>query len=114
MAICLVCDLPYMTRKEIDEMAQSGMPVEEVERWVSLRFRLKITSTTLREHRDKCRKSITWMRKLLEGAPLEPGVFVYFDPRRKPFCKTKTQETIQHLLRSLLQRKDKSPTRVDS
>ena len=92
MAICLVCDLPYMTRKEIDEMAESGMPVEEVERWAGLRFRLKITSTMLREHRDKCRKGVTWMRKLLEGAPPEPSVLVYFDLKRETLVWTKAQE----------------------
>src|SRR5713226_3969850 len=97
MAICLVCNLPYMTRKEIEEMVHSGMPIEEVERWVGLRFRLKITSTVLREHRDRCQKSVTWMRKLLEGALPEPSVFVYFDPR-KAQVQTKTQEVLRDTL----------------
>ncbi len=93
MAICLVCDLPYMTRKEIEEMVHNGMPIEEVERWVGLRFRLKITATMLGEHRDRCQKGVTWIRKLLEGASPGPSVFVYFDPRRKTVVQTKTQET---------------------
>jgi hypothetical protein len=73
-----------MTRKEIEEMVHSGMPSEDVERWVGLRFRLKITSTTLREHHDRCRKGVMWMRKLLEGTPPEPSILVYFDKGRNP------------------------------
>lgn len=91
MAICLVCDLPYMTRKEIEETVHSGMPIEEVERWVGLRFRLKITPKMLREHREKCLKSVTWMRKLLEGGSPEPSIFIYFDSR-KAQPQTKIQE----------------------
>ncbi|OLD04905.1 MAG: hypothetical protein AUJ07_02750 [Crenarchaeota archaeon 13_1_40CM_3_53_5] len=84
MAICLVCDLPYMTRREIEETVRSGMPVEEVESWVGLRFRLKITSTVLREHHDRCQQGLAWMRKLLEGGSPEPSVLVYFNPQQKP------------------------------
>ncbi len=92
MAICFVCDLPYMTRKEIEEMVYSEMPIEEVERWVGLRFRLKITSIVLREHRDRCQRGVAWMRKLLEGTPPEPSLLVYFDLRRETIVQTKAQE----------------------
>ena len=49
---CEVCDLPFRTRKEIEDHIDLGLGVEELESWVLERFNFTVSQDSLVSHKD--------------------------------------------------------------
>ncbi len=77
---CGVCDLPYKTRKEIEGMLRGGWTPEDLEHWIALRFRLKVSPDSLRYHQERCQKFPPPGKELVEVENPEPGLVFYVQP----------------------------------
>ncbi len=74
---CGVCGLPYKTRREVEGMLKGGWTPEDLEHWIALRFRLKVSQDSLRNHQDKCQKSPSPCKVLVEVEELDQGLVLY-------------------------------------
>ncbi len=80
---CDVCDLPYMTRNEIEGMLIGGWSPEDLEHWIALRFRLKVSASRILHHYERCYLNPPLGRELIEVAKPEPShVFYCLFPRQ--------------------------------
>ncbi len=80
---CEVCDLPYMTRNEIEGMLLGGWTPVDLEHWIALRFRLKISASEISNHYEQCCSKPPLGRELIEVAKPEPAsVFYCLFPRQ--------------------------------
>ena len=67
---CEICDLPHTTRKEIEGMLLEGWIPLDLEHWIALRFRLKISASGIQNHYEQCYRRLSSGRELLEVARL--------------------------------------------
>jgi len=74
---CEICDLPHMTRKEIEGMLLGGWTPQDLEHWIALRFRLKISFSEIQSHYEQCYRRPPSGRELVEVAKPEPGLVLY-------------------------------------
>ena len=74
---CEVCDLPYATRKEIEGMILGGWIPEDLEHWIALRFRLKVSASAIQHHYEWCYLHPPVGRELIEVAEPEAGLVFY-------------------------------------
>ena len=49
---CEVCDLPFRTRREIEDHIDIGLGVEELESWTLERFNFKVSQDSLLSHKN--------------------------------------------------------------
>ncbi len=77
--VCEVCSLPYQTRKEIEGMLEGGWTAEDLEHWVALRFRLKVSHSFIGYHYEFCMKNRPPGSELWEVARYEAGLVLYSD-----------------------------------
>ena len=79
---CAVCDLPYLSRNEIEGMLLGGWTPEDLEHWIALRFRIRISASKILHHNEQCYLNPRPGRELIELAKPEPStVFYCFFPR---------------------------------
>jgi len=79
---CDVCDLPYLSRKEIEGMLLGGWTPEDLEHWIALRLRIRISASKILHHNEQCYLNPSPGRELIELAKPEPSsVFYCFFPR---------------------------------
>ncbi len=74
---CVVCSLPYKTRKEVEGMLKGGWTPEDLEHWIALRFRLKVSPESLRTHQEQCQKTPSPGKELVEVEELDQGLVLY-------------------------------------
>ena len=74
---CEVCDLPYPTRTEIEGMILGGWTPEDLEHWIALRFRLRVSAASIRHHYDQCYLHPPVGRELIEVAEPEASLVFY-------------------------------------
>ncbi len=78
---CGVCDLPYLSRNEIERMLLGGWTPEDLEHWIALRFRIRIPASRILRHYEQCYNPPPG-RELIGVAKPEPShVFYCFFPR---------------------------------
>lgn len=75
--MCEVCDLPYNTRIEIEGMLLGGWTPEDLEHWIALRFRLKVSPARILHHYERCYFHPSPGRELLEVAKPERSLVLY-------------------------------------
>jgi len=75
---CDVCDLPYLSRNEIEGMLLGGWTPEDLEHWIALRFRIRIPASRILVHYERCCLNPPAGRELIELAKSEPSPVFYF------------------------------------
>jgi len=79
---CDVCDLPYLSRNEIERMLLGGWTPEDLQHWIALRFRTGISAPKILNHYELCYLNPPPGRELIELAKNEPSPLFYcFFPR---------------------------------
>ena len=49
---CEVCDLPFRTRKEIEDQLDRGMDTGEIYTWIQDRFNFEVSHDSVASHKD--------------------------------------------------------------
>ncbi len=58
-------------------MLKGGWTPEDLEHWIALRFRLKVSQDSLRTHQEQCQKSPPPGKDLVEVAEPNQGLVLY-------------------------------------
>ncbi len=95
---CELCDLPFMTRNEIEGMLLGGWTPGDLEHWIALRFRLKVSPSAILYHYEQCYLHPPLGRELIEVAKPEQGrVFYCLFPRQSNGKNVSPREERSHL-----------------